>query len=399
MSQALAIVLVLACFAVGDVVSWKTGAKISSVFVTLMLFLILFMTGVFPADIMSTSGLQAARAMAGNVLIFHMGTNINIAQLKKEYKTLILAVLSMAIALVSIFALVPIIGLQNALVAVPIVNGGLVATDIMVGGAMEKGYAMVAVMGTLAFAVQKFVGTIPASRFGLKEAHKVVDELRAKKAADPNYSWYEEQNKERAANNAGKKEPLYKRFDGVWSIYTTLFVAYVANFIANNLAKLTNGWVAASIWCLVLGVLAAEIGIVPPHVLDRGRSSGFFTTVAYVAVIGSLGTVSFAQLGDVALTLVLIFAAVLLGTFLFLYILPGWKIVGSKELAVGIAMAQLLGYPATYLITQEIAKAVGETEEERDAISARIEPAYVIAGFATVTSLSVIIAGILVNML
>ena len=97
--------------------------------------------------------------------------------------------------------------------------------------------------------------------------------------------------------------------------------------------------------------------------------------------------------------LILIFGAVLVGTFLFLYLLPGWKIVGSKNLAVGIAMAQLLGYPATYLITQEIARTVGKTEEERDAITARIEPAYVLAGFATVTSFSVIIAGFFVNLL
>ncbi|MEI3580833.1 MAG: hypothetical protein V8Q30_13095 [Acutalibacteraceae bacterium] len=33
---------------------------------------------------------------------------------------------------------------------------------------------------------------------------------------------------------------------------------------------------------------------------------------------------------------------------------------------------QLLGYPATYLITQEIARTVGKTEEEVDAITARI---------------------------
>ena len=62
-------------------------------------------------------------------------------------------------------------------------------------------------------------------------------------------------------------------------------------------------------------------------------------------------------------------------------------------------MAQLLGYPATYMITQEIAHAVGETDEEVEAISARIEPAYVLAGFATVTSFSIVIAGFFVNLL
>ena len=44
-----AVVMVL--FAVGDVVAKLTKARISSVFATLMLFLVLFVAGVLPADI------------------------------------------------------------------------------------------------------------------------------------------------------------------------------------------------------------------------------------------------------------------------------------------------------------------------------------------------------------
>ena len=44
-----AVVMVL--FAVGDVVAKLTKARISSVFATLMLVLILFVAGVLPADI------------------------------------------------------------------------------------------------------------------------------------------------------------------------------------------------------------------------------------------------------------------------------------------------------------------------------------------------------------
>lgn len=60
MNQWIAIVLVLGLFAIGDVVSSATGARISSVFVTLIGFLALFMSGIFPADIMTISGLQGA---------------------------------------------------------------------------------------------------------------------------------------------------------------------------------------------------------------------------------------------------------------------------------------------------------------------------------------------------
>ena len=66
---------------------------------------------------------------------------------------------------------------------------------------------------------------------------------------------------------------------------------------------------------------------------------------------------------------------------------------------MGIAMAQLLGFPATYLIANEIATALTDDEEEKNAILKRIIPAYVVAGLASVTTISIIIAGIFVELL
>ena len=52
-----AVVMVL--FAVGDVVAKLTKARISSVFATLMLFLVLFVAGVLPADIIEKRPVSA----------------------------------------------------------------------------------------------------------------------------------------------------------------------------------------------------------------------------------------------------------------------------------------------------------------------------------------------------
>ena len=77
-----------------------------------------------------------------------------------------------------------------------------------------------------------------------------------------------------------------------------------------------------------------------------------------------------------------------------MYILPLWKFVGSKNLAMGIAMSQLLGFPATYLIVNEVATAVAETEGEKDYIVKKLTPAFVISGFVSVTTISILIAGV-----
>ena len=69
-----AVVMVL--FAVGDVVAKLTKARISSVFATLMLFLVLFVAGVLPADIIEKAGLSAASSWSVPMLLFAMGSMI-----------------------------------------------------------------------------------------------------------------------------------------------------------------------------------------------------------------------------------------------------------------------------------------------------------------------------------
>lgn len=91
----------------------------------------------------------------------------------------------------------------------------------------------------------------------------------------------------------------------------------------------------------------------------------------------------------------MVFIVVFAVLFLFFYILPLWKILGNRNLAMGVAVMQLLGFPATYLVANEIAIATGETEEERQVVNDAIIPKYLVGGFATVTTFSVITAGIL----
>ena len=157
--------------------------------------------------------------------------------------------------------------------------------------------------------------------------------------------------------------------------------------------------ISYSIWALLLGAVAGHIGIVPEKILDKGKSSGFFSMVVFAAIIPSLATIKVGDLQTLLFQTVVIFVAVMAGTFIFLYLLPLWKLVGSRNLSIGIAMAQMLGFPATYLIANEIATAVTQDEKEREIVLKKIMPAYVVAGFASVTSISIIIAGVFADLL
>ena len=169
----------LLLFGIGDVLGVATKAKVSAVFVSLMLFLLGFMTGVLPPDIIKLAGLTDVGKWSLIFVVFSMGTSLNIKQLIAEWRTVAVAVLSMIVLIVGSVVLIPVIGYQETIVSIPIINGGIVATQIMTSAAMDKGFAMAAALGTVLYAVQKFFGTPVASYFGLRAAKEALAEFRS----------------------------------------------------------------------------------------------------------------------------------------------------------------------------------------------------------------------------
>lgn len=382
----------LLLFAVGDFLGVFTKAKVSSVFVALFLFLIGFLTGILPPDIIEQAGLSQISKWATSFIVFHMGTMINLSQLIKEWRAVAISLIAMVVAAIAVLAVSPIIGLESAIVSIPVINGGLVATQIMTTAAMEKGLTLAAALGAIVYAVQKFVGTPPASLHGLKEAKKILAEFRAKKTLTE--SCRESVNADTVKEN---KVAFYKKYDKYYTDFSCMAIVGLFVWLSQIVGNITG--INYSIWALILGASVGYIGIVPPKILEKGKASGLLQTAIFASIIPSLARISISQLTTLGWQTFVMFAAVMLATYIFIYILPTWKIVGSRDLAVGIAMAQLLGFPATYLIANEIATAVAETPDEKEAVLNTIMPAYVVAGFVSVTTLSIIIAGIFVKFL
>ncbi|MGL5278829.1 MAG: hypothetical protein ACRC8M_07080 [Cetobacterium sp.] len=378
----LMLTITICIFAIGDILSVLTKARLSSIFVALLIFLILFMLKIIPVDIVEISGLTKVGRWASPILVFGMGTMVNFKQLKSEWRTVLVSVLSMVGAISFMLLIVPIIGKSSALVAVPIINGGIVATNIMVSGALEKGFPMAAAFGTLIYALQKFVGTPIASYYGLKEAKSIVKKHRE------NLSLKNEENKsieiEKKATFSEKNKAYFTPF--VCFGITTLG-AYIG-FLLQDLTNINN-----TIWCLIIGATLSHYGVVPEKILDHGKASGFITIAVFAGIIPSLAKITATDLLSLGWHLIVVFGALVIGSFVTMYILPTWKIIGSRNISMGIAMAQLLGFPATLLVAQEISLAVAETDLEYNAIMEKIGPAYVVSGLVSVTTLSVVVAG------
>ena len=139
-----AVFAVLFVFFLGDLIGALTKAKISSMFVIMMGFLLLFMTKIYPADVMKTAGFASVAQLGQYFLLFNMGTSVDIPTLRKEWRTVVCAIIGMLVAIAGCVLIIPVIGKEYALVAAPVVNGGIVATNVMVQAATEKGMTVAA---------------------------------------------------------------------------------------------------------------------------------------------------------------------------------------------------------------------------------------------------------------
>ncbi|MDR3561509.1 MAG: hypothetical protein P4N59_08750 [Negativicutes bacterium] len=374
----------LALFGIGDFLAVVTKARVSSVFAALLMFLFGFMSGLLPANVIDLAGLSQIAKWASAFLVFHMGTMINLRELVREWRTVLLSIIAMIATILAILACIPLVGKEAAVVAIPVMKGGIIATQIITTAAMAKGLQLAAAFAALVYAIHKFVGTPIASYCGVKEAEKILKEYR-----EGRFSLDKQED-----TSGGVKKPLYVRLN--WERYFTdyfcLAVTAFFAWVAILMEQVTG--LSYSIWVLLLGATVSFYEVVPPKLLDRAKTSGFMSMVVFASIIPSMAGIYMKDLVVLFYQMAVIFTATLISTYLCFYFLPLWKIVGSRNLAIGITMANMIGFPATWLVANEIAATVATNEQEKEIIMKTIMPSYVIAGFATVTTLSIVIAGI-----
>ncbi|CZR95998.1 MULTISPECIES: hypothetical protein [unclassified Clostridioides] len=387
--------VVLILFAIGDLIASKTKAKVSAVFVTLLLFLILFVTKVIPGDIIERAGMTAAASWSVPMIMFSMGTMLNVRQFIDEWRTVLTAWLGIVAVIVCVSLCIPLFGKATVLTSIPVINGALPATTIMTQAALEKGLTLAAATATVVFAIQKFVGTPIASRAALQEANRLLVEYHEAKAKGIDLANVDNDKKEAESTGEKVKQVFCEKYDKYYSTNVCIFFIAIFSYLGYELSELIH--VNYSIVCLIVGVLVTRIGIVPKDILEKGKIKGFINMVVFAAVIPSLAKVSLGDLISLFVPIVGMFAVSIIGIFLVMKVLPGWKIIGSKPLAFGVGFCQMLGFPTTYLISNEVCNAIGETEEEKAYLMSKIMPKLVVGGMACM--ISIVVAGIMVPML
>ena len=380
--------IVLIVFALGDMVGKLTKGKLSGMMVVMLLFLVGFLTKLFPADIIDQGGLTALSKLAIAMVLFNMGTTLNVKQLVEEWRTVLMAALCMLASCIVMLLVTPIIGFDTVLVGMPVINGAAMATSLMASAAAEKGLATAAALCAVIYSVQKFVGAPIASAMGIRYGKKLLKAYRENPA---------QFKKQETGNGASARVSFADKHKEWYSANVMMALVAAGSWIAHILGDLTP--INYSIWALLLGVACAASGLVPTKPLQKSNSYGLMMVAVFGSIIPSLAKVSLSDLGTMAFQTIVLFIAALIGVALVGWVLPTWKLVGDRDLAIGIGVEQFLGFPSNVVICREVGDAVGETPEEKAFIEDTLNVPYVVGGITVITVLSTMLAGFVMNML
>ena len=380
--------IVLIVFALGDIVGKITKGKLSGMMVVMLLFLVGFLTKLIPADIIDQGGLTALSKLAIAMVLFNMGTTLNVKQLIEEWRTVLMAALCMLASCLVMLLVSPLIGFDTVLVGMPVINGAAMAASLMASAAAEKGLATAAALCAVIYSVQKFVGAPIASAMGIRYGKKLLKAYRENPA---------QFKKQETGNGASAKVSFADKHKEWYSANVMMALVAAGSWVAHILGDLTP--INYSIWALLLGVVCAASGLVPTKPLQKSNSYGLMMVAVFGSIIPSLAKVSLSDLGTMAFQTIVLFIAALIGGALVGWVLPTWKLVGDKDLAVGIGVEQFLGFPSNVVICREVGDAVGETPEEKAFIEDTLNVPYVEGGITVITVLSTMLAGFVIYML
>ncbi|AUS87316.1 hypothetical protein LBYS11_13665 [Lysinibacillus sp. YS11] len=395
MSQMLALTIVLAILYIGDIVATRTKAWIPSVFVCAVLFLIGYWT-FFPKDIVSIAGIGPVVAtMLMYLLITNMGTLLSLKELKNQWKAIVISLAG----IVGIIAILFTIGallfdLKTMIVAVPPLVGGVVAALVMSEGASAAGLEDLAVFAIVIYVIQGFAGYPITSIVLKREAKRLLKEHQQGNIQSVTQV-------EEDVEQASEQPKLFRKIPTKYNteyfkFFRLALVGLLAYGTSTALAPVVT--VNALVLCLVFGVLASTFGFLERQPLQKANGFGFAIMGLMLFIFDGLKQASPEMLMRIIVPLVVSIVLAVIGMYIFSFI-AGKVLKVSPNLAFAVSLTALYGFPADYILTNEVVKSSTADQKEREMLLSHMLPPMLVGGFISVTITSVILAGIFVNWL
>ncbi|QQZ10136.1 hypothetical protein [Heyndrickxia vini] len=386
-----AAMLILALVAVGEIISVLTRARVPMLLVAILGFLILVWTGIFPKNIVETSSFNGIGVLLTGPLVVHLGTLIPFSMMSKQYKAVIISLGGALIALVLVLPIITLLfGYETAVAGMGPIVGGIVAFLVTSAELKELGFESLVAIPALVLAIHKLFGMPVASIFLRKYALFLRDETDLLERHKQTAATIETTLKHSTTITMKKKKYEFNTAN------VLLFKLFLGASIATVIGSVTG--VSSTIWCLVIGVLGARVKFYDENIMDKAKASSIAILGTIFIVIASMSTVSLKQflhfIPQILAIIVLGQIGIILGGYLFSKLTKWHPYKGMS-----LALTAMFGFPADYILCQEVSRSVGRTDEEQQILLNELSPPMLIAGFTTVTVASVIIASILVKTL
>nr|WP_318540474.1 hypothetical protein [Terribacillus saccharophilus] len=397
MSQMLALVILTLILFIGDLVAVRTKAWVPSIFICAILFLVGYWT-FFPADIVAVAGVPPVVAtMMMYLLITNMGTLLSVKELKNQWKTIVIAlsgILGIVVLLLSVGTL--IFGFETMVVAIPPLVGGVVSALIMSDAASAAGLSSLAVFAIVIYVMQGFAG-YPITSFVLKKEGKRLLKLYRNGELQVDVTDKAKEEIAAAVETAPSRWRLPEKYNTDFlKFFKLALVAYAAYLVSTLVAPLFS--ISPFVLCLLFGVIASSVGFLEKQALQKANGFGIAILVLMLFIFDGLNQATPSMMLQILYPLVGAIVIGVIGMYIFSFI--AGKILGvSKNMAFAVSLTALYGFPADYIITNEVIKSLTEDEKEREALTSRMPPPMLVGGFITVTIVSVILAGIFVGFL
>ncbi len=386
MTAIYALTIILVIFAIGEFCSAKTNAVLSQPLVGAILMLLFFWLG-FPKTLVADAGLNVIGSVISGILIAGVGSTINLTELVRQWKTILISVVSVIAGVAGIILVGSfIIGREQAAAGAPVFAGSISAVIIMRDHFNAGGREYLSALCNMILTVQTLVG-LPLSTIMMRRAAK--DFLTDKN----NLALYSGAVEE---TTDVKKKPLQLPQSLSTSIIILAKLA-VAAALANFLAGLTNNVVHYMVMAMFIGLIFTQLGLLEENAMAKTGCSSLFLVLILASLFESF---SYITPQDLLGMIVPILVVLGLGSLFagFVSILVASFTDTNPYLAIAMSLTCMYGFPTTLFISQDVAKACGSNDEERAALNNYLVPKIVTAGIATVTIASVIIASYVVKL-
>lgn len=379
-----ALTALLAVLVAGEVIAKLTRGSVPMALSVTIILLCMFWTGVFPADIVTSSGITGALfSLTAALLVVNLGTLINRREMIAQWKTVVIALMGIvAIIAICLTLGAAVFGWDNAVAAAPPLTGAAIATAMVRQAAEAVGNTQAALVAMVCMSLQGIVG-YPLTAICLR---KEVQSLKVRYQSGELI----------APVSAGTAAAGKVKTESTNLILLKLSLLSVASYLLQVVTTMLGFSVSMYVWALLLGFVGHELGFLQTDCLTKANAYGFCITVLMVYLFGGLSSSSLETIlsaAKVAGALVLLATAAMA----VIAVLAGKVFKKSFWMSFAITLNAFLGFPINVMLTNEALDLNTSDPDERAAISAEIMPPMLIGSFVCVTIVSVIVAGVLIK--